>query len=118
MSFFLKDLESALPEDIVRKGLDYYASERVDNLAVQDDKWQADVYGTDTYTVTITMQGEEVLNWFCDCPYDWGPVCKHVAAVLITIRSERAEVELEKMRAGSSLQQGGRKTPESPNPVE
>lgn len=118
MSFFLKDLESALPEDIVRKGLDYYSSERVDNLAVQDDKWQADVYGTDTYTVSIAMQGEEVLNWFCDCPYDWGPVCKHVAAVLITIRSERAEAELEKMRVASSLHQGRNKTPESPNPVE
>lgn len=33
----------------------------------------------------------ELENWSCDCPYDWGPVCKHAVAVLLTIQAEPSE---------------------------
>lgn len=105
MSFSLQDLEVFLPKDIVQKGLDYFAADRVDNLVRQDDRWEADVYGTDTYKVTLTISGEEVLGWVCNCPYDWGPVCKHVASVLFAIRSARGEAELEKMGTDSGIKQ-------------
>ncbi|PHN07369.1 SWIM zinc finger family protein [Flavilitoribacter nigricans] len=97
MSFLLRDLESALPQDIVEKGLQYLASDLVDNLAEQDGQWEADVQGTHNYKVNIDLVGDQVENWFCDCPYDWGPVCKHVAAVLFAIRTDKGESDLAKM---------------------
>jgi hypothetical protein len=33
------------------------------------------------------MPGEEISDYNCDCPYD-GDICKHIAAVLFTIREE------------------------------
>lgn len=120
MSMKLQDLEAVLPADIVRKGLDYFAADLVDNLAEQDYKWQADVHGTHTYTVSIELAEDRVINWFCDCPYDWGPICKHVAAVLFAIRTKRGEADLAKMPyAGKVIQHKGKKTKkQKTDPVE
>lgn len=29
-----------------------------------------------------------VTDWYCDCPYEYGPICKHVVAVLFAVRDE------------------------------
>lgn len=38
----------------------------------------------------VEIANGEVTDWSCDCPYDWGDTCKHVAAVLFAIREEVA----------------------------
>lgn len=97
MIFPIKDFESHFPSDILDKGLGYFTAQNVDNLVRQKNAWTANVCGTQTYRVEITTKKSEVISWSCNCPYDWGPVCKHVAAVLYAIRSGQAEVELAKM---------------------
>lgn len=99
MSFSLKDIEGNLSAEMVRKGLDYFSAGRVDQLSRQENGWSAIVHGTSDYTVIIHLQGGHITNWQCNCPYDQGPACKHVAAVLFAIRTEWAEAELAKMRA-------------------
>ncbi|NUN99136.1 MAG: SWIM zinc finger family protein [Saprospiraceae bacterium] len=91
MSFPLDNFEKHLPKDICRKGLDYFQEDSVDNLTQDGDVWEADVYGTDEYIVEVTVTNGMVEDWDCDCPYDYGPVCKHVAAVLFAIRDEVSE---------------------------
>lgn len=86
MSFSLDKFEARLPKDIVKKGHAYFTGFLVENLAQEGDRWQADVYGTINYTVDVVIKEGEVVSWFCDCPYDWGPICKHVTAVLFAIR--------------------------------
>ncbi|MCB9286322.1 MAG: SWIM zinc finger family protein [Lewinellaceae bacterium] len=34
------------------------------------------------------MSEEQVERWTCTCPYDYGPVCKHVAAALYEVRKK------------------------------
>lgn len=54
----------------------------------------ATVLGTDTYEVQLELSNGEVSHQQCDCPYDLGPVCKHVVAVLFHIQQD--ELELKK----------------------
>jgi uncharacterized Zn finger protein len=97
MSFLLQDLEAALPAGILQKGLDYYAAGYVTALDRRGSGWNAMVKGTKDYTVVIEGKDQQITGWTCKCPYDHGPVCKHVAAVLFAIRSQQQEAELQKM---------------------
>lgn len=77
-----------IDHQILERGRDYYKSGHVTDLEeVEDGAWQAVVAGTEDYDVVIE-QDEEGLLCTCTCPYDWGPYCKHVVAVLFAIRAE------------------------------
>jgi hypothetical protein len=89
------DFESHFPPRIVERGFDYFMEEAVTQLANIGNTWTADVEGTEVYRVEVELAKEDQLdNWFCDCPYDQGPVCKHVIALLFAIR-EQAEYPIE-----------------------
>jgi uncharacterized Zn finger protein len=85
----LKDFESQIDAIIVDRGLDYFQEENVDNLEkVASGLWMAQVYGTETYSVEICTHRTQIKAWDCTCPYDHGPVCKHVVAVFYSIATE------------------------------
>ncbi|MEO1258874.1 MAG: SWIM zinc finger family protein [Bacteroidota bacterium] len=88
MSFPLSLFETHLPADITQKGINYFAQGYVKSLNKEDNTWQAEVTGTHPYQVSIDVQNGNVLQWNCTCPYDHGPICKHVAAVLYSILEE------------------------------
>ncbi len=84
----LKDFESWITKSMLSKGENYWVEDSVQNLEQDGETWAADVYGTDNYLTEITINNEQVTEWFCDCPYDYGPICKHVVAVLFAVRDE------------------------------
>ena len=48
--------------------------------------FRAEVEGSEVYEVYVELDEEDtVLSSECDCPYDNGPVCKHLAAVLLKL---------------------------------
>jgi tetratricopeptide (TPR) repeat protein len=55
------------------------------------DTWTAEVEGNDIYSVEIELNGDEITSWDCNCPYDYGDICKHVVAVLLYIRDHKDE---------------------------
>ncbi len=73
----------------VQKGRHYFDRKAV-LYAEQDSKgvWQAEVEGTETYSVSIELSKKELTDTQCDCPVE-GPYCKHVIAVLFAIREEQ-----------------------------
>ena len=82
---FLNDVDSK----IFRRGLDYYRSGMVECIDWHGSHATAEVSGSeeDPYLVEIDFSDDgEVEDWFCDCPYDWGPVCKHVVAALLALQ--------------------------------
>ena len=82
---FLNDVDSK----IFRRGLDYYRSGMVECIDWDGSHATAEVSGSeeDPYLVEIDFSDDgEVEDWFCDCPYDWGPVCKHVVAALLALQ--------------------------------
>jgi len=82
----LDDFEQQIDPKIVDRGYDYFLDDLVDGPElIDEDVWLAMVYGTNSYSVEIHTNPDNsraIMNCSCDCPYDYGPICKHVVAVL------------------------------------
>lgn len=101
MKIFLQKFESAIDERIVNRGSEYFADGTVRGLKqIKDDQWVASVEGTEKYKVQISLKADEVIDYSCSCPYDLGPACKHVVAVLYELRAQKypQEEQTEKFR--------------------
>ncbi len=84
----LKNFESEVENKIVGRGLDYYKSGDVKRLEkVGENEFSAAVFGTEKYTVYVKLNGAAIAEHECDCPYDYGDVCKHKVAVFYGIRN-------------------------------
>lgn len=82
----LDNFEQHINAVIMQRGRSY--TQYVHNLEeTEPEFWQADVQGTRTYDVEIQLDGKEISDWSCTCPYD-GYICKHVAASLLNIRQQ------------------------------
>ena len=86
MTLTLKTFKKVIPSGILTRGRDYYTTDRVVDLSLDgDDEWTADVQGTYLYKVRILQEPGGALACECDCPYNAGEHCKHIAAVLYAI---------------------------------
>ncbi len=84
----LKNFESEVESKIVGRGLDYYKSGEVKKLEkVGENEFSATVFGTEKYSIYVKLNGEAIAEHECDCPYDYGNVCKHKVAVFYGIRN-------------------------------
>lgn len=85
----LDTFEEEINPKILSRGQQYFAEGMVSEIWQPDTGvYRAVVDGTDSYDVEIRMASVgEVENAVCDCPYDWGPYCKHAVAVLLTVRA-------------------------------
>jgi len=90
-----KDFEEHISEIILTRGKNYFEAGAVDDLSKEDGHWFASVHGSDVYEVVI--QGiRSIKEWDCDCPYDRGPICKHVTAVLYAVQAEKNKPKTSK----------------------
>ena len=85
-------------QHILDRGIEYYEDGHVVDFNYSDDEIIAQVDGTDVYDVQIMLDGEEVIDMYCSCPYATdGRNCKHMAAVLFkfeeVLAGEDAEIE-------------------------
>lgn len=100
--FSLDNFESYVPPKILARGLAYFNDRAVERLEESaKGQWEAVVSGSEDYEVEITLDGKQVKACICDCPYDGGPVCKHVVAVLYALREAApTKARKEKTTAG------------------
>ncbi len=86
----LDSFESYIDETILKRGLDYWRKGYVEPPEeISAGEWEASVQGTEEYTVKFHVKSGVVTDYSCDCPYDLGPVCKHVVAALFAMQEER-----------------------------
>jgi len=72
---------------IAERGKEYFDANQVLMLKQTADGWTAVIEGNETYQVLL--EGHDVITtWNCTCPFEHGPVCKHVAAVLYAVREQ------------------------------
>lgn len=84
----LDDFDRQLPKDLLKKAQPYYQNGSVLYVDQSDDGiWHAEVAGSGTYSVEITLDKRTVTDSFCDCPVE-SSVCKHVVAVFFALRDE------------------------------
>lgn len=89
MKLALDEFEHQIDETILERGFDYFRKGRVTDVSERGDgDYELTVEGTETYTVELSIRGNVVTGYECDCPYDWGPVCKHVAASLFYLQAK------------------------------
>jgi len=95
MQIPLNQFEQYIDETILKRGLQYFKKGHVhDPEEISPGEYEAVVEGTADYTVQLTLKNGIITEHVCDCPYDMGPVCKHVAAVIFHLQQD--ELELNK----------------------
>ena len=89
MNITIDNFENFVPFKILQRGQAYFEEGAIRYLEeTEDGVWTAEVEGTVIYEVEITLDPDGSIAWSCDCPYDWGSMCKHVVAVLLAIRKQ------------------------------
>lgn len=105
-------LEEVDPK-ILARGMDYYRSGQVESIEWKGPHVTAEVSGSDVepYLAEIDFTEDgEVLDWSCDCPYDWGDVCKHTVAVLLAVQKETERIlpKKEQVSIGALVEGAGK----------
>jgi len=102
------DLNPFFSSTILKKGESYFKSGAVGNLLrISNNVWEAEVEGTETYTVRIEWDSNGFSSGACTCPYmdQYDGYCKHIAAVCIQILKEGVEIKKEESLENSFGQQ-------------
>lgn len=87
----LPNFEEYFDDVILQRGQNYFDHGHVAKIEeVEKNHYVVEIVGSEYYTVEIFMnEADEIVDTFCDCPYDWGDFCKHQAAALFALRKER-----------------------------
>lgn len=92
MQIPLQQFENYIDEAILKRGLSYFKKGAVSEVEqITEGQFEATVSGSEDYTVHLEIANGSVTEHWCDCPYDMGPVCKHVVAVLFYLQQEEME---------------------------
>lgn len=95
----LQNFEQFVEDKIVSRGLDYFKNSDVRKVEkVSENEFSAVVTGSDIYTVYVKLDGNDILEYECDCPYDWGDTCKHAVAVFYKLRTKDFTDSAEKLK--------------------
>src|SRR5690348_17092717 len=83
---------AATPESFQR-GREYFESGAISNAAIQANTLLAECEGSSApyYQVRVELDEAGIRDAECTCPYDWGGVCKHVVALLLTYLHDRQQ---------------------------
>lgn len=77
------NFENQIADIILSRGYDYYQNGLIVDIHRQgENEYIFTVEGSDDYEVVVKInESGEIVHSYCDCPFDYGPVCKHEAAV-------------------------------------
>ncbi|MFC2138621.1 SWIM zinc finger domain-containing protein [Bacteroidota bacterium] len=93
MQIPLTEFEQYIDETILKRGLSYFKNGHVNEPEeISSGEYEAIVEGTEDYTVQLTLKKGIITEYICDCPYDMGPVCKHVVAVIFHLQQDELEL--------------------------
>jgi uncharacterized Zn finger protein len=79
-------LRSLSAEQSFERGMQYYRAGAIDNATRQGNVLTALCEGSSTpaYRLRVELDQAGVRSASCTCPYDWGGLCKHLVALLLT----------------------------------
>lgn len=93
MKISLNEFEQIIDERILKRGLSYFKGGAITDFSeISTGEYEAIVSGTEEYTVQLKISNNIIVEHNCDCPYDMGPVCKHVVAVIFHLQQDELEL--------------------------
>ncbi len=92
----MTDFDQLIDPIILKRGQTILANDELSEVTWENRTIMMIAHGTKDYRVSVTLDDNmEIISHSCTCPYDHGPICKHVAALLLLIREDRLEDFLE-----------------------
>ena len=89
MKIPINEFEQHVDEELLKRGIQYFKNGNVLQVdEVSGGEYEAEVEGSETYTVNVTIKEGIITELKCTCPYDWGAVCKHEVAVIFYLLQE------------------------------
>ncbi len=86
---------------IAERGKAYFDARQVHDLQETNEGWSATIEGTKSYHVLL--EGHDVISqWHCTCPFEHGPVCKHIAAAFYAVQDQ---IQINIANAGGQINQ-------------
>ncbi|WP_425447277.1 SWIM zinc finger family protein [Dethiothermospora halolimnae] len=78
----IKDFEQHIDSKILNRGYDYYDNGNIIEIYEQgEDEYTFIIEGREDYEVTVKLDDKgDIVYSYCNCPYNFGPVCKHEVA--------------------------------------
>lgn len=78
----INNFRDEIDDVIVNRGYNYYISKNISKVYNNGgDEYTFEIEGSELYEVTVSVDARgEILTSYCDCPYDFGPICKHEVA--------------------------------------
>lgn len=78
----INNFENHVDKTILNRGYDYYINDNiVEVYKRRDNEYVFQIQGSDDYEVIVKINNDgEIIYSECDCPYDFGPICKHQVA--------------------------------------
>ncbi|MBW6492422.1 MAG: hypothetical protein K0B15_14660 [Lentimicrobium sp.] len=96
------EFEQFINETILKRGLQYFKKGHVnDPEEIEPGEYEAIVEGSEDYTVRIKIKNDVIIENVCTCPYDMGPVCKHVAALIFYLQQEQLNIKVKAEKGGT-----------------
>ena len=103
MKIPLDTFEQYVDETILKRGLQYFKKGYVgEPELISPGEFEVLVEGTETYVVNLKIDNNEVTEFVCTCPYDFGPVCKHVVAALFYLLKDELGLEVRGLKSAKS----------------
>ena len=93
MEIPLDRFEEIIDDNILRRGLDYFQSRAIKDFSeLSYGCYEAFISGTELYKAQLEIRNNTIIHFNCDCPYDLGPVCKHIVAVIFYLKQDELEL--------------------------
>ncbi len=93
MKIPLNEFGQLIEEKILKRGLSYFIGGAITDFSeISNGEYEAIVSGTEEYTVQLEISNNSIVEHNCDCPYDMGPVCKHIVAVIFYLQQDELEL--------------------------
>ncbi|MEO7175439.1 MAG: SWIM zinc finger family protein [Saprospiraceae bacterium] len=94
MKIPLNEFEQLIDEKILKRGLAYFKSGAITDFnEISKGEYEAIVSGTEEYTLQLKVKNNTVNEYNCDCPYDLGPVCKHIVAAIFYLQQNELDLD-------------------------
>ncbi len=84
----------ATPKSFER-GIEYLQAGAVQRVVLRGNRLFAEVQGSEyePYRVAVEVKRNKIVAADCTCPYEFGGICKHIVATLLTYMHAPEEVE-------------------------
>ncbi|MEO1068459.1 MAG: SWIM zinc finger family protein, partial [Cyanobacteria bacterium J06638_6] len=85
-------VEALATDQSFDRGRRYYRNGAIFNPVLQGNILRASCEGSMIYHPRVTLGAQGVEDTDCTCPYDWGGLCKHQVALLLTYIHDRDRI--------------------------